>query len=189
MMSGIKDKRKKNDSDEMSKHFQNAEIVIRQESDATLEKTTQFKTRDDNEKTFSHEFSENDAVDYTALVEKKWARNKNLKVKREYQILLKKNKRLQTSFQNDEVNVSIKRRRSVVRTSDNSFDETFQFKRQRSVVELKSTNLNLYYDKSYKEFKNWIRNALNAFEINSFYFLNEWKKIRWTQQYMRKTSS
>ena len=47
---------------------------------------------------FNHEFSENDAVDYIALVEKKRARNKNLKIKREYQILLKRNKRLQTFF-------------------------------------------------------------------------------------------
>ena len=29
MMSDIKDKRKENDDDELSKHFQNAEIVIR----------------------------------------------------------------------------------------------------------------------------------------------------------------
>ena len=88
------------------------------------------------------------------LSRRKRARNKNLKVKREYQILLKKNKRLQTFFQNDEVNVSIRRRRSVVRASNDFFNEISQFKRQRSVVELKSANLNLYYDKSYKEFKN-----------------------------------
>ena len=98
MMSGIKDRRKKNDGDELLKHPQNAEIVIRQESNATLEKATQSETKNDNEKTFSHKFSENDAVDYTVLVEKKRARSKNLKVKREYQILLKRNKRLQTFF-------------------------------------------------------------------------------------------
>ena len=154
MMLGIKGRRRKNDDDELSEHSQNAEIVIRQESDATLEKATQSETRDDNEKTLSHEFSENDAVDYTALVEKKRARSKNLKAKREYQILLKRNKRLQTSLRDDEVSVSIRRRRSAARASDDSFDEISQFKRQRSVAELKSANLNLYYDKSYKEFKN-----------------------------------
>ena len=84
MMSGIKDRRRENDNDELSEHSQNAEIVVRQESNATLEKAIQFKTRNDNEKTFNHEFNENDAVDYTALVEKKRARNKNLKIKREY---------------------------------------------------------------------------------------------------------
>ena len=98
MMSGIKDKRKKNNDDELSEHFQDAEIVIRQESNVIFEKTTQSETRNDNGKTFSHEFSEKNAVDYIALVEKKRARNKNLKAKREYQILLKRNKRLQTSF-------------------------------------------------------------------------------------------
>ena len=154
MMSGIKGRKRENDDGELSEHPQNAETVIRQESDATLEKTTQPETRDDNEKTFSHEFSEKDAVDYTALVEKKRARSKNLKAKREYQILLKRNKRLQTSLRDDEVSVSIRRRRSAARASDDSFDEISQFKRQRSVAELKSANLNLYYDKSYKEFKN-----------------------------------
>ena len=90
----IKDKRRENDDDELSKHSQNAESVIRQESDATFEKTTPSETRNDNEKTFSHEFSENNAVDYIAFVEKKRARSKNLEVKRKYQILLKKNKKL-----------------------------------------------------------------------------------------------
>ena len=84
MMSGIKGRRRKNDNDELSEHLQNAEMIVRQESDATLEKTIQFKMKNDNEKTFSHEFSENDAVDYTAFVEKKRAQSKNLKAKREY---------------------------------------------------------------------------------------------------------
>ena len=38
MMSGIKNRRKENDDDELSEHFQNAETVIRQKSNATLEK-------------------------------------------------------------------------------------------------------------------------------------------------------
>ena len=84
MMSSIKDKRKRNDDGELSEHLQNAKIVIRQESNATLEKTIQSETRNDNEKTFNHEFSENNVVDYTALVKKKRARSKNLKVKKEY---------------------------------------------------------------------------------------------------------
>ena len=64
MMSSIKDRRRENDDDELSEHSQNAEIVIRQESDAILEKTIQSETKDDNEKIFNYEFSENDAVDY-----------------------------------------------------------------------------------------------------------------------------
>ena len=98
MMSNIKGRKRRNDDDKLSEHSQNAEIVVRQESDAILEKTIQSETRNDNEKTFNHEFNENDAVDYTALVEKKRAQNKNLKIKKEYQILLKRNKRLQTFF-------------------------------------------------------------------------------------------
>ena len=39
MMSNIKDKRRKNDDNELSKHFQNAEIVIRQESNIIFRKT------------------------------------------------------------------------------------------------------------------------------------------------------
>ena len=125
MMSSIKDRRKKNDDGELSEHPQNIKIVIRQESDATLERAIQSETRNDDEKTFSHEFSENDAVDYTALVEKERARNKNLKVKKEYQILLKKNKRLQISFRDDKISVSIRRRRSAARANNDSFDEIF----------------------------------------------------------------
>ena len=84
MMLNIKDRRKRNDDDELSKHFQNAEIVICQKSNTTLEKTIQSKTRNNNKKTFNHKFSENNVIDYIALVEKKRARNKNLKVKKEY---------------------------------------------------------------------------------------------------------
>ena len=144
MMSSIKSRRKKNDGGELLEHSQKAKIVVRQESDVILEKTIQSETKNDNDETFNHEFSENDVVNYIALVEKKRARSKNLKIKREYQILLKRNKRLQISFRNDEVSVSIKRKRNIVRTNDDSFDKTSQFKRQRSVAELKSTNLNLY---------------------------------------------
>ena len=39
MMSNIKDRKRKNDDDELSKHSQNAKIVIRQESNITFEKT------------------------------------------------------------------------------------------------------------------------------------------------------
>ena len=70
-MSNIKDKRKENDDDELLKYFQNAETVIRQESNIILEETIQSETKNDNEKIFNHEFSEDYAVDYTAFVEKK----------------------------------------------------------------------------------------------------------------------
>ena len=154
MISDIKDRRKKNDDDELSEHLQDAEIAIRQKSNVILEKIIQSETRNNNEKIFIHEFSKNNAVDYTALVKKKQAQNKNLKVKRKYQILFKRNKRLQIFFQNDKISVSIRSKRNVVSMNNNFFDEISQFKRQRSVAELKLTNLNFYYHKNYKKFKN-----------------------------------
>ena len=94
MMSSIKDKRRKNNDDKLSKYSENAKIIIRQEPNAILEKIVHSETRNDNEKIFSHEFSENNAVDYISFVEKKRVRSKNLKIKRKYQILLRRNKRL-----------------------------------------------------------------------------------------------
>ena len=81
MISSIEDK--KNDNNELSEHFQDAETVIRQKLNATFEKITQFKMRNNNEKIFNHEFNENDAADYIAFIEKKRARSKNLKIKKE----------------------------------------------------------------------------------------------------------
>ena len=51
--------------------------------------------------------------------------------------------------------------------------EILKLKQQRLIINLKFTNLNIYYDKSFKKFKNWIRNALNAFEINFLYFFSK----------------
>ena len=90
MMSNIKDRRRENNDDKLSEYSQNTEIVVRQKSYATFEKTIQLETKNDNEKIFNHDFSENDVVDYTALIEKKRARNKNLKVKRKYHFFVKK---------------------------------------------------------------------------------------------------
>ena len=67
--------------------------------------------------------------------------------------MLKKNKKLQILIRKNEIQTSIKCKRNVVSTSDNSLNEILQLKRQRSIIKLKSTNLNFYYDKSYKKFK------------------------------------
>ena len=84
IISDIKDKRKRNNVDELSKHFQNAKIVIRQKSNIIFEKTIQSKTKNDNEKILNYEFNQNDAIDYTAFIEKERAQNKNLEIKGEY---------------------------------------------------------------------------------------------------------
>ena len=39
MMLSIKNRKRKNDNDELSEHLQNEEIVIRQQSNVILEKT------------------------------------------------------------------------------------------------------------------------------------------------------
>ena len=80
-MPSIKDRRRENEIDELSEHSQDVKIVIYQKSNIFLEKTIRSETRNDNEKILSYKFSKNDAIDYTALVKKKRARSKNLKVK------------------------------------------------------------------------------------------------------------
>ena len=70
-MLSIKDKRKKNDDDKLLKHFQNAKFIVCQESNVIIEKTIQFKTKDNNENKLNHKFSENNIINYTTFVEKK----------------------------------------------------------------------------------------------------------------------
>ena len=40
MISSIKDRKKENNDDKLSKHLQNTETVVRQKSDITFEKAT-----------------------------------------------------------------------------------------------------------------------------------------------------
>ena len=58
-------------------------------------------------------------------LKKKRARNKKLKTKKEYQILLKRNKKSQIFFQDDKVNMLIKCRHTVTLTNDNFFNNNF----------------------------------------------------------------
>ena len=88
MMSNIKNKKRKNNDNGQLKHLQDAKFVIYQKSNIIIEKTNQSETKNDNKKNSNYEFSENNVVDYIALVEKKRAQSKNLKIKRKYQILL-----------------------------------------------------------------------------------------------------
>ena len=133
--------------------------------------------------------SSSDNVDYAELVVKEKIKTKNLKVKRKYFILQERNKRFLKSIKDDEIETLSTRRRRITEIDENLFTEILKLKRQRSTINLKSTNLNIYNDKSFKKFKNWTRNAFNAFEINLFYFFSKWIKINWTQQFIRDTSS
>ena len=128
-----------------------------------------------------------DDVDYVELVVKEKIKTKNLKIKKEYFILQKKNKQFLKSIKNDEVETSSTRRRKITKIDENFFAKTLKLKQQHSIIDLKSTNLDIYNDKSFKKFKNWTYNVFNVFEINFFYFLSQWIKINWTQQFIRDT--
>ena len=123
--------------------------------------------------------SSNDDVDYVKLVVKEKTKTKNLKVKRKYLILQKRNKRLLKLIKNDEVETSSTRRRKIIKIDENFLVKVLKLKRQRLTINLKLTNLDIYNDKSFKKFKNWTRNVLNAFKINFFYFFLKWIKINW----------
>ena len=119
----------------------------------------------------------NDNVDYTELVVKKRKKTKNLKIKRKYLILQERNRRLLKSIKDDEVETSSTRRRRITKIDENLFAKVLKLKRQRSTIDLKLTNLDIYNNKNFKKFKNWTRNVFNAFEINFSYFFLKWIKI------------
>ena len=96
----------------------------------------------------------NDDVDYVKLAAKEKTKIKNLKIKREYFILQKRNKRFLKSIKNDEFETSSTRRYQIIEIDKNFFAKTLKLKRQRSTIDLKSTNFNIYNDKSFKKFKN-----------------------------------
>ena len=98
--------------------------------------------------------SSNDNVDYIEFVVKKKVKTKNLKAKKEYLILQKRNKRFLKSIKNDEIETSLTRRRRITKVDENLFIKVSKLKRQCSTIDLKSTNLNIYNDKSFKKFKN-----------------------------------
>ena len=114
--------------------------------------------------------SSNDNVDYTEFVVKEKAKTKNLKVKRKYLILQERNKQFLKSIKNDKIETSSTRRRKITEIDENFLAKVSKLKRQRSTIDLKSANLNIYNDKNFKKFKNWTRNVFNVFETNLFYF-------------------
>ena len=96
----------------------------------------------------------NNDVDYVELAVNKRAKTKNLKIKKKYFILQKRNKRFLKSIKNDEIKMSSTRRRRIIKIDENLFTKVSELKRQRSTIDLKSTNLDIYNDKSFKKFKN-----------------------------------
>ena len=131
----------------------------------------------------------NDNVDYVELAVKERTKTKNLKAKKKYFILQERNRQFLKSIKNDEIETSSTRRRKITKTDKNLLTKISKLKRQRSTINLKSTNFDIYNDKSFKKFKNWTHNAFNVFEISFFYFFSKWIKINWAQQFIRDTSS
>ena len=94
-----------------------------------------------------------DNVNYVKLIAKKRIKAKNLKVKRKYLILQKRKKRLREFLRNDKVKTSLTRRRRTIEIDESFLTEVSKLKQQRLIINLKSTNLNIYYNKSFKKFK------------------------------------
>ena len=95
----------------------------------------------------------NNNIDYVELVVKKRTKTKNLKIKKKYLILQEKNRRFLKSIKNDEIETSSTRRRRIIKIDENFFMKDSKLKRQRSTIDLKSTNFDIYNDKSFKKFK------------------------------------
>ena len=140
----------------------------------------------------------NDAVDYEALTAAKKKKTKQLLTKRKYDIVVTRNKQLQTLLRDNKVAPIVRRGRArkAPESDPNPFDppfgslfetETPRLKRQRSPLALKSANLDNYFGKNFKEYQDWTRSARNAFEGSARYFRTEFDKITWAQQFLRDT--
>ena len=154
-MSDIRTKKDENEKQASSQRDKNAnESKNRQKSKQILMK--KFENRknifqSDNNNVVT---SSSDNVDYVEFVVKEKTKTKNLKVKRKYLILQEKNKRFLKSIKNDEVETSSTRRRRITKIDENFLMKISKLKRQHSIINLKSTNLDIYNDKSFKKFKN-----------------------------------
>ena len=49
--------------------------------------------------------------------------------------------------------MQLTRRRKMIKINENLLIKVSELKRQRLIIDLKFTNLNIYYDKSFKKFK------------------------------------
>ena len=190
MTSDIKARKNENEEQASFQRDENAnESKNHQKSRQIL--MMKFKNRKDILRSDNNDVvtSSSNNVDYVELAVKKRTKTKNLKAKKEYLILQERNRRFLKSIKNDEIETSLTRRRRITKTDENLLAKVSKLKWQRSTIDLKSTNLDIYNDKNFKKFKNWTRSALNAFEINSFYFFSKWIKINWAQQFIRDTPS
>ena len=87
--------------------------------------------------------SSNDNVDYVELVAKKRKKTKNLKIKRKYLILQKKNRRLRKFLRNNEIKTQSTRCRKTIKINKNLLTEASESKRQYLIIDLKFINFNI----------------------------------------------
>ena len=155
MTSRIRARKNVNEEQTTSQREQNAdESHERQKSKQTL--TKKFENRENISRSDDEDVatSSSDNVDYVELVAKKRKKTKNLKIKREYLILQKRNRRLRKSLRNDEVKTQSTRRCKTIEIDENFLTEASELKRQRLIIDLKSANFDTYHDKNFKKFKN-----------------------------------
>ena len=105
----IRDRKIKNNNKTLSQSLNNAnKIFDRQQSKQTFAKKLTNKLNfqvENNANTLL--FCNNNKVDYAKLVVKERAKTKNLKIKKKYLILQKRNKRLQKSMRDKRLQKSI----------------------------------------------------------------------------------
>ena len=78
----------------------------------------------------------------------------------------------------------------MIEINENFLIEVSKLKRQRLIIDWKFINLNIYHDKSFKKFKNWIRNIFNAFKINFHTFSrNELRSIEFSNSFATRRRS
>ena len=99
------------------------------------------------------------------------------KLKENISFYKKKKTMFKINYKNYEIETSLTRRRRIIEINKNFVIKVLKLKRQRSTIDLKSTNFNIYNDKNFKKFKNWTRNVFNVFEINFFCFFLKRIKI------------
>ena len=138
MTFDIKAKKDENEEQTLFQRDENInELKNRQKSRQTLMRKFEnreniFRSNNDDVVT-----SLNDNVDYVELVIKKKIKTKNLK-----------------SIKDNEVKASSTRHRKITEIDENFLVKVSKLKRQRLIINLKSTNLDIYNDKNFKKFKN-----------------------------------
>jgi len=88
-------------------------------------------------------------IDYKKLLAEKQAKRRRLQTKRDFRIAQAKNKHLEESLRQNEIRASSPRR--FRENNFNSENDKPTLKKRRSARFIRSTNLDLYYEKNFKK--------------------------------------